>query len=212
MKRTVLIICVILIYLHTIKGQPFTISFEPGLIILNPKYKEKPALLGLDLSPRLSYSLGLTGQLTFNTMFKMKCEIKFIEKGYNIDWATNDYDVYKNGYISTPILIIFKPVPKVNFQIGPECSYLIYSKLKNNKGPIYPYKSDYQHTFELALLLGFSFDISKNLNIGGQYGLSLTPYEQGEISGTNSEFKIFNRYFEIFLNTKIPNFFSKKQH
>lgn len=212
MKRTLLFIFIVFIYLHSIKGQSVTLSFKPGIIILNSKYKEKPAFLGLNLSPRLSYSLALTGQLTISTMIDMMCEIKFIEKGYNIDWATNDYDVYKNGYISSPILIIFKPVPKINFQIGPEFSYLIYSKLKNNKGPIYPYKSDYQHAFELALLLGSSFDISKNLNIGARYGLSLTPYEKGEISGTNSEFKIFNRYFEVFLNTKIPNFFSKKQH
>jgi Outer membrane protein beta-barrel domain len=210
MKRIVFSLLTICFASLVTFAQQISLGIKPSFIILESKYFENPNITGLNLSSRSSYAVGFTGKMNLSKLLSIQIEPRFIEKGYNIKLGEGDYDIYKNGYISLPTLLCITPIHNLNIELGPEFAYLVSSKEKYNTGSFQDYKSQDQNHFELSLITGISYSFLKRFDLGIRYGIGLTPYENGEVAKADFappepkvNYKIYNRYFEFFLNTRI---------
>jgi hypothetical protein len=214
MKKITFLLIAIFVASGITSGQKLSIGFKPGFLILNAKWTENPDIFGLKLSPRYSYGFGITIQEKLNRFFALQIEPRIVAKGYNIDFGSGTCDIYKNNYISLPTLIFFHPLHNLTIEMGPEFAYLINSKTRDYpKGSFHDYKSPYQKHFELSIISGMSFTFFNRFDFGIRYGNSLTPYEKGKVivnedpfttgAFDNITYKIINRYFEFYLNTRI---------
>jgi hypothetical protein len=195
-------------------GQQISFGVKSSFIILEAKYIEKPSFSGLKLGSRNSYAAGITMQTQISKLFGVQIEPRFIIKGYNINWGENENDIYRNSYISLPGLLYFSPIHNFSIQLGPEFAYLIDSKMRYYNGESFrDYKSPDEKHFELSLITGIGYNFLNRFDFGIRYGIGLTPYEKGKLDIFDGSFyvgplpeiyyKIFNRYFELYLNTRI---------
>lgn len=207
MKTKLFLTIAIIIISIQLNGQQFSFGLKPSLNLLKAKYMEKPSFFRQDLGSRLSYGLGLTANTNLSKILQVQFEPRFVERGYKWSWGGNDVSTYKNGYLSLPILLEINIKYNFKFEIGPEISYLIYSKEKNSYGHTGVNNSLEQNHLELSGLVGISHKILGNISLGVRYGLAFTPNSDGSISyvesGSLSSYKIYNRYFELFTNIPI---------
>jgi hypothetical protein len=208
MKKVILFSIAIICITNQTHGQKFVFGIKSGLDILQAKYIERPDVIGLKLDSKLSYSIGLTSRLNINKFIQIQVEPRFIEKGYNITWGENDYDIYRNGYLSLPLLIRLLPIKKLYIEFGPDFSYLIYSKWRNSTGSFHDDNSPYKNSFELSALTGIGYKIFREINLGARYGYGITPYKDGKLF-TDITYKIFNHFTEFYLEMTL--FSTKKQ-
>jgi hypothetical protein len=211
MKRITISVFVVLLASCMTFGQQYSFGIKPSFIILEAKYIENPTLTALKLSSRSSYAVGLTVQRQLSKLLGVQIEPRFIEKGYNITWGPGDYAIYKNSYISLPTLLKICPIHNFNIELGPEFSFLVDSKRRNIRESFQDNNSDDQNLFELSFITGISYSFLKRSDLGIRYGFGLTPYENGKLlpvdgpTYVNVTYKIYNRYFEFYLNTRIIN-------
>ena len=214
MKRIAFVFLITILGYYTANGQQISFGIKPSVLLLESKYIEKPSTFGLKLSSRYSYGFGITIKDQLNRLFAFQVEPRVVAKGFNLDFGGSAHTIYKNNYLSLPTLLFFQPIHNLNIELGPEFAYLINSKTKNNpNGSFYDYKSPYQKHFELSLISGISYSFFKRFDLGIRYGIALTPYENGKViveedpfyTGiySNINYKIYNRYFEFYLNTRI---------
>jgi hypothetical protein len=207
MKTKLFLTTAIMIISVQLNGQQFSFGLKPSLNLLKPKYIEKPSFSRQDLGSRLSYGLGLTANTNLSKILQVQFEPRFVERGYKYSWGGINISTYKNGYISLPILLEINIKYNFKFEIGPEISYLIYSRETNSNGHTGVNNSLEQNHFELSGLVGLSHKIIGDISLGVRYGLAFTPNSDGSIlyieSGSLSSFKIYNRYFELFTNIPI---------
>jgi hypothetical protein len=210
MKRITVILLIIISATLAANGQQYSIGFKPSFLIIGAKYTEEPEIMGLNLSSRGSYAFGITLSDQLNKLIGLKTEIKIIAKGYNINWGQdpNDKDIYRNNYLSLPILITISPIKNLNLEFGPEIGYLINSKVKysghtsfqeNNSPDLKP--------FEFSIVTGVNYSFLKRFDFGVRYGFGLTACEKGTILTSDytipvSNYKFVQNYFEFYLNTR----------
>ncbi len=214
MKKFAAIFLITILASHAVYSQKLSFGIKPSLLILDSKYIEKPSTFGLNLSSRISYGYGITVKSQLSKLFSLQIEPRLMAKGYNVSFGDGVYDIYKNNYLSLPTLIFFHPLKNLNIEIGPEFAYLIDSKTRQSpNGSFHSYKSSDRQHFELSLISGLSYSFLKRFDFGIRYGIALTPYQKGKLliledpypSGyfSNINYKIYNRYFEFYLNTRI---------
>ena len=207
MKTKLFLTIAIVFMTIEINGQQFSFGIKPCLNLLNPTYKEKPSFSSQDLGSRLSYGLGFTANTYLSKKLQVQFEPRFVERGYKYSWGGIDIYTYKNGYISMPILLEVDIKYNFKFEIGPEISYLIYSRETNSNGHTGVNNSLEQNHFELSGIVGLSHKIIGDISLGVRYGLAFNPNSDGSImdieSGSLSSYKIYNRYFELFTNIPI---------
>jgi hypothetical protein len=197
-------------------GQQLSVGFKTSFLALDTKLiADLSGYPPMEVKPRSSYGIGVTLSEQIKR-FGIKVEPRFIVKGYNLDFGLSEIDVYRNNYLSLPILFSFSPASNLHLEIGPEFSYLLNSRVKyygsnsfkkNNSNNLKPY--------ELSFITGASYSLIKHLDLGIRYGLSLTPFDKGQFLVSDAPFppadyKFIHRYWEFFLNTKI--FVKNSQH
>jgi hypothetical protein len=210
MKRITVLLLIIISASLAANSQQYSIGFKPGFLITGAKYTEEPEIMGLNLSSRGSYAFGITFGDQINKLIGLKTELRFIAKGYNINWGQDpiDKDIYRNNYLSLPILISISPVKNLSLEFGPDIGYLINSKVKysgytsfqkNNSSDLKP--------IEFSIVTGVSYSFSKRFDFGARYGFGLTACEKGPMiiedwSGPDVNYKYVQHYFEFYLNTR----------
>jgi hypothetical protein len=208
MKKITVLLLIIIPAIYAANGQQLSLGFKPSFLIVNAKYTEEPEVFGLNLSARGSYAFGLTLGYQVNRLIGLKTELRIIAKGYNVYWGPGDEDIYRNSYLSLPILITISPIKNLNIEFGPDFAYLLSSKykssgytsfMKNNSPNLKP--------FEFSLLAGLNYSLSKRFDFGGRYGFGLTACEEGPMlisdwPGPDPDYKYVQNYFEFYLNTR----------
>ncbi len=210
MKRITVLLLIIISASLAANGQQYSIGFKPSFLIIGAKYTEEPEIMGLNLSSRGSYAFGITLGDQLNKLIGLKTEIRIIAKGYNINWGQdpNDEDIYKNNYLSLPILISISPIQNLNLEFGPDIGYLLNSKVKN-----YGYTSFHKNNspnlkpFEFSIVTGVSYSFLKRFDFGTRFVFGLTACEKGPMSisdwsGPDINYKFVQNYFEFYLNTR----------
>jgi hypothetical protein len=208
MKRIGVFLLIIISAFFTVNGQQYSIGFKPSFLIISAKYTEEPELMGLNLSSRGSYGFGITLEDQVNKLIGFKVEPRFIAKGYNINWSPEDVDIYKNNYISLPILIDISPIKKFSFEIGTDICYLFSSGVKSSGSQSFQ-KNDSPNLkhFEFSLVTGVSYLFLKRFDFGVRYGFGLTASDKGTLIISDYDvpqvdYKFVQNYFEFYLNTR----------
>jgi hypothetical protein len=111
---------------------------------------------------RASVHLGTYVQQTFAEHFAWQFEMQFSNKGYFLE-TTGSKSAVSLNYINWPVLIIYKPTPKLDLETGLEFGLLVTGdELFNN--------------FDLGIDIGANYDISKKLNAGMRYNFGF-PFD-----------------------------------
>ena len=210
MKRISALLLIIICASFAVNGQQYSIGLKPSFLIIGAKYTEEPEVMGLNLSTRGSYSFGVTLGDQLNKLIGLKTELRIIAKGYNVIWGLDpdDKDIYRNNYLSLPILISISPIQNLNLDFGPEIGYLLNSKVKNSGSTsFHKNNSPNQKPFEFSIVTGVSYSFLKRLDFGARYGIGLTACNKGPMiindwSGPEINYKFVQSYFEFYLNTR----------
>ena len=208
MKRISVTLLILFSASFSVIGQQYSIGFKPSVNIVGAKFIET-YFYGIELDSKISFSLGLTGEVKINKALSFQVEPRFISKGYNISNGDVN-DKINNGYFSLPILLKIEPIHNFNLEFGPEASFLIYSNcIENQPGCFDNYKTGIPKPLELTIVAGLGYTFFERFDIGIRYGYGLTKYEEGKLITPDQMdiyYKIYNRYIEIFLNTIVLKF------
>ena len=208
MKRIVVFLLIIISVSFAVNGQQYSIGFKPGFLIIGAKYTEEPLIMGLKLSSRGSYAFSLTLSDQIKKLVGFKIEPGYIAKGYNIIWGPEDENLYRNNYLSVPILIDISPIQNLSLEFGPEISYLLNSKVKQSGSNSFrKNNSSNQKLYELSLVTGVCYSFLKRFDFGARYVFGLTAYDKGQLVmidyiGPQVNYKFVQNYFEFYLNTR----------
>jgi hypothetical protein len=190
-------------------GQEFSIGIKPSFIVLNSRLiADLSNLPFMEIKPRLSFGVGLTVSEQINR-FGISLEPRFIVKGYNLDFGADEISIYRNNYLSLPLIFSYSPIRNLKLEIGPEFSYLLSSRVNYSLERIFrENESNNLRSFELSLIPGVSYNLIKRLDIGIRYGIGLTPFDKGQFVVNDAPFpppdyEFTHRYFEFYLNTRI---------
>jgi len=179
------------------------------MLVVGAKFSETPNVIDLKLSSRLSYAFGITISSQLNRFLCIKAEPRFIAKGYDMNWSASEKDVFRSGYLSLPILLSLSPFKNFSIDFGPEVCHLLNSKVKTySSNSFQNYNSPNLKPLELSIISGFNYYFLDRFDAGFRYGFGLTPYEYGpgiiaDWPGSLPHYKITNRYFEFYLNTRL---------
>lgn len=210
MKKITILLLIIIPAIFAANGQQYSLGFKPSFLIVNSKYTEEPEVFGLSPSARGSYAFGVTLGDQINRLIGLKTELRIIAKGYNINWGQdlNDKDIYRNNYLSLPILFTISPIQNLNIEFGLDFAYLLSSKVKSSGSTSFEKNnSPNMKPFEFSLLTGVNYTFSKRFDFGGRYGFGLTACENGPMlisdwPGPDPNYKYVQNYFEFYLNTR----------
>ena len=160
------------------------------------------------LPSKPSFHIELFSNYNFNKTFQMQIEPGFIEKG---SWTTRYKDrIYKYGYFTLPTVLIFKPVKRVNIEIGSDFNYLIYANVKDSNGKVSDANfQEYYNHFEVSGIVGISYNFFKDSQLGVRFGRGFTPIYHDTSFMWDSDldgYKFYNRYFEFFTRISLVKF------
>jgi len=210
MKKIVfLVLTMIFVVSFTCPAQQLSIGFKPSFLIVGAKYSEQPTSTDFSIKARSSYAIGITISDQINHLFGIKIEPRYIVKGYNFLWSSNEKDVIRNNYFSLPLLFSVSPIKNINFELGPEICHLFSSKIKwSGTKSFQSYESPDQKPLEISLLTGITYSLKNRFDFGTRFGIGFTPYEKGQLIVFDEQhppvyYKVVQRYFEFYLNTRI---------
>jgi hypothetical protein len=120
------------------------------------------------------FHFGLYGKKNLKNDFFILTELLYSREGYRTsENPLTGAERVKLNYINIPILIGYKPIPKITLVMGADISYLMKAKAKNKLSDFYEIDF-YSNKIEVGGILGLSFSIIKKLEIETRYihGLS----------------------------------------
>ena len=141
---------------------------------------------------KVSYHVGSYVQNSFSDHLAWQIEVLFSNKGYIHKVDDQSINVSLN-YLNWPILLIYKPIKLIEFEVGPELGYLISGE-------------DFLSSFDLAIDLGARFNISDKFNAGLRYCQGL-PFkmklDRPEAEGYDPTYQ--NSVFQIYIGFNLIN-------
>jgi hypothetical protein len=143
-------------------------------------------------NPRVSYHIGTYVQNSFSDQLAWQIEVLFSNKGYIHKVDDESINVSLN-YLNWPVLLIYKPIKLLEFEVGPEFGYLISGE-------------DFLSSFDLGIDLGARFNISNKFNAGLRYcqGLPFKMKLSGpEANGYDPTYQ--NGVFQIYVGFNLIN-------
>ena len=141
---------------------------------------------------KTSYHIGSYVQNSFSDNLAWQIEVLFSNKGYIHKVDDQSFNVSLN-YLNWPILLIYKPIKLLEFEVGPEFGYMISGE-------------DFMSSFDLAIDLGARFNISDKFIAGLRYCQGL-PFkmklDSPEAEGYDPTYQ--NSVFQIYIGFNLIN-------
>lgn len=211
MKLTLTTIGLILMTLININAQDLELGFKTGIGLANIHITNFPdSENNSDLfSPTPSYSLNGTLNYKSKGIWGLSFEPGFIKKGWISNEGNNNENKIQLQYLQLLILSDVYLSDKLYFSIGPEMNYLINAKNKSNSGT--ERITDLNRKFELSGVIGGTYKIFNNLDIGIRYSHGLIQisdkvfWAMDEYHEYPMELKDYNQYFQFIIKLKIKN-------
>lgn len=142
--------------------------------------------------PRTSFHFGSYVQQTFATHFAWQVEMQFSNKGYYLKTDESTSAVSLN-YINWPVLIIYKPNPKLDLETGLEFGLLVTGDEMFN-------------SFDIGIDIGANYDISKKVNAGIRYNYGLPFTMNVETIESGSEAPTYQQsVFQVYIGYNLIN-------
>lgn len=145
---------------------------------------------------RVGFNAGIFANVSVSEKFKIQPEVLYSQKGLVYPSGKEEY-----GYLSVPVMFQYNLIEKFYLEAGPEFSFLLSAKDKQNEysnssyyysAGVYDVKDEYR-TFDFGLGFGIGYDIVKNFGINARYITSLTNLykesDPGDVA-KNSAFQI----------------------
>lgn len=204
MKRILTTVGLILITLISLNAQNLEFGIKSGLGIANMHITNlSDSESNSDIfSPIISYSINGTLNYKSKGFWGFSIEPGIIKKGWKPNGSTNKMKLI---YLQMPLLSDFYLSKKVFLSLGPEINYLVNAKNDTQNNTKYFYRT------ELSGVIGGTYSISDNLDVGIRYSHGLTQIsdiiwkigESGEFLGI--EYKDYNQYLQVFIKLKLKN-------
>lgn len=148
---------------------------------------------------KFGYHLGAFGEIYFTDKFGIQPEVLFSQTNFR---TGNDFDnVYPNGigdvkgklnYLSIPVLLSFRPINLIAFQIGPQFGTL----LNQDKNLVNNGKDAFKKG-DLSLLAGAQLNLLK-FKLGARYVIGLNDIND---VGTSNKWK--NQGFQVYVGFRV---------
>ncbi|CAM3026005.1 PorT family protein [Chryseobacterium flavum] len=112
--------------------------------------------------------------------------------------AESNSDVKLNmDYISVPVMFQYNALPNLYLEAGPQFSFLLSSKLKDNSNSLDV--KDGMKTFDFGLGIGAGYYFTPNIGVNVRYVAGLSDTLENRPNGTNS---LKNNVFQVGLAYK----------
>jgi hypothetical protein len=139
----------------------------------------------VSFGPKVSYNVGSYVQNSFTDQLAWQIEILFSNKGYKYT-VDGESEIVNLNYLNWPVMIIYRPIKLLEFEIGPEFGYMISGE-------------EFMSSFDFAIDVGARFNISERFNAGLRYSqgfpfnmqLDLAEAEGFDPTYQNSVFQIY---------------------
>ncbi|MGN6418998.1 MAG: porin family protein [Pseudobacter sp.] len=148
---------------------------------------------------KFGYHLGAFGEIYFTDKFGIQPEVLFSQTNFR---TGNDFDnVYPDGigdvkgklhYLSIPVLLSFRPVNLIAFQIGPQ-----FGTLLNQDKDLVNNGKDAFKKGDLSLLAGAQLNLLK-FKLGARYVIGLNDIND---VGTSNKWK--NQGFQVYVGFRV---------
>jgi len=147
---------------------------------------------------KTSYHFGSYIQQSFSDQFAWQIEVLFSNKGYIHKIEDQNINVSLN-YLNWPILIIYRPIELLEFELGPEFGFMVSGE-------------DMINTFDLGIDIGARVNITDKFNAGVRYSQGL-PFKlkivKDESAGYNPTY--YNSVLQIYIGFNLIRDTQKKE-
>ncbi len=117
------------------------------------------SLNNAEFKAKAGYNAGCFVNVLFLDNLGMQVDILFSNKGYNKKFEGTTDKINLN-YLSWPVMFFYKPVEKLDIEIGPEFGLLMTS-------------NDMLKSFDMGIDIGVRYYISDLLDVGLRYNMGL---------------------------------------
>jgi len=141
---------------------------------------------------KTSYHFGTYIQQTFSQQFAWQLEVLFSNKGYIHEVEGQKTNISLN-YINWPILVIYKPIELLEFELGPEFGLMVSGE-------------DMINTFDFGIDIGARVNISRKFLTGIRYSQGL-PFKLKLDKETSEGYNptYYNSVLQIYIGFNLIN-------
>ena len=152
-----------------------------------------------DIKGYTGYQFGAYTRINLPIVMGFKGELLYTAKGYDIE-AGGLTSTARTSWVEIPILLSFGLFGKVEFDIGPQFSFLVSDKVKNFDGTDGELPSDFSSS-EISLALGVDVNIIKKLGAYLRYNYGFgSNYTSG-----GQDYKFSNSTLQVGVKFRIMN-------
>ena len=139
---------------------------------------------------RTSIHFGMVSEIIISDKFSFQPELLYSGQGFKNE-SILGYSKEKYNYISLPLLAKYYVAKNLSIESGPQISFLISSKSKNNDG-----NTDISDTnvVDFGWNVGLGYEFKSGIFFQGRYNLGLTNVNAESNSDSN---RISNSVFQI---------------
>jgi len=157
-----------------------------------------------DTESKAGFNAGITLEIPLIAGLQFTPEVLYAQKGYKNTYSSGTFKQTTN-FIDVPILASFRLGSSFNIVAGPQVSFLLSTKNKfeNNFGTVEETRvEDDSDRFKKSLvggLIGFRYDVNKNVDVHGRYALD---FQKNNEDGTNRTPEFKNQVFSVGVGVK----------
>ena len=209
MKITLPLIGLTLFFFINLNAQNFELGLKTGFGIANTHITDLPdAESHSDIfSPISSYSINGVMIYKGKGIWGFSIEPGIVQKGNFSHKGNNMENKSTLQYLQIPVLMDLNVQDKLFFSIGPEMNYLLDAKNKSDYGTVKI--TDLTRDFELAGVVGGTYNILDYLDIGIRYSHGITQTSDkvfwvlDELNENPMKMKNYNQYLQLFIKLKL---------
>lgn len=189
-------------------AQNFKYGLQGGIDLSNMIVTNLPDSLAnqFDIEPIITYNIN--GYVGFKSkgFWGLSIEPGFMQKGAIYKNENDNKSRIKINYIQLPVLFDIYLYKRISLSIGPEIGCMFSAKSKTDY-ETFDVGNIYNNKFELSGLIGFNYNLLKNIDIGVNYSRGLTyisKHNWVDVNGieTGRISKEYNQYFQFITRWK----------
>jgi opacity protein-like surface antigen len=158
-------------------------------------------LSNMDMKSRAGFYGGVFVNIPVAKDFSVQPEVLYSAVGAKEKGGSNAK--LELEYISVPVMFQYKALPNFYVEAGPQFSFLMDARLKNNVGSLH--LKDATRGFDFGIGLGAGYDFTKNIGVNVRYtaGLSdIVNKSHRYLYGYDREGSVKNGVFQVGVNYK----------
>nr|WP_315028280.1 porin family protein [uncultured Chryseobacterium sp.] len=160
---------------NTSSSSPVRFGLKAGLNI--------SSLSNSDSNSKAGFYGGVFANIPVAQDFSVQPEVLYSGMGAK---AKGNSDLKVNlDYIAVPVMFQYNALPNLYLEAGPQFSFLINSKFKNNSASVDA--KDTFKTFDFGLGLGAGYYFTPNIGVNVRYVAGLTDVNKEKFSGSDSQ-------------------------